>query len=348
VSALERKYILEQLQRQQANTAPIQMYSPYLEMIKNIAVAPIQALINAIVNDMKQVAANVLNGDMAKAVEKLTPYLLTSFGLSLTFDLLQTTVLGTQINLRKTLDKLDRLLNPELALTMFLQNLNTVAVDIPSRYFLNATFTPLLPDVKTLSIGYFKGYFSFEELRKYYRMQGYADKFHDLILDLQDFTPSLPHIERIMRYYPVPKDVLEDWLRENGVKEDELQMWFDYLDYVMLRDEYTKYETIIRDLYVSGYISDAELDVYLQRLKANPQERAVIKEMWQLLKLKNLYKYYVDKQIYLFRKGTIDAETLLSRLQKFITDIDIAEAIVLVELARQGIDYTGRLEGGEG
>jgi hypothetical protein len=66
--------------------------------------------------------------------------------------------------------------------------------------------------------------------------------------------------------------------------------------------------------------------------------------MWKMLKMKNVYKMYVDKQIYLFRKGVIDASELEKRLQVFIVDTDIAEAITLIELAKQGVDFKGKYE----
>jgi len=313
-------------------------------MIRNVLITPLTNLYNTLINDMKEASQHFMSGDIAKAIQKLLPYIITSVGVSLTFDLLQTQILGISINLRKTLDKIDRIFSPEIALGIFAGQLLHNAVEIPVSRYLKSVFTPEIPDLRTLSIGYFKGYYNISELRKYYRMAGYHDRFHDLILDLNDFTPSVAHIERIVRYYPVSKNMLIDWLTENGVRREELNFWLDYLNYATLRDEYAKYEAVIRDLYVSGYLSDAELDYYLQQLKANPKERDVVKSMWKMLKMKNLYKMYVDKQIYLFRKGVISASELLERLQAFIVDTDIAEAIMLVELAKTGIDYKGKYE----
>jgi hypothetical protein len=317
-------------------------------MVKNVLITPITNLYNTLINDMRETASAFMSGDIAKALQKLLPYIVTSVGISLTFDLLQTQILGISINLRKTLDKIDRIFSPEIALSIFAGQLLHNAVEIPVSRYLKSIFTPEIPDLRTLSIGYFKGYYDINELKKYYRMAGYNDRFHDLILDLNDFTPSMSYIERIVRYYPVSKDMLLDWLKENGVRKEELGFWLDYLNYTMLRDEYAKYETIVRDLYVSGYMSDVELDYYLQQLKANPRERDIVKQMWRMLKMKNLYKMYVDKQIYLFRKGVIDASELEKRLQAFITDTDIAEAIVLLELAKQGVDSKGKYEVGGG
>jgi hypothetical protein len=340
-----RKYI-QSLEQQKVNTAPLSIQAPYLDMIKNVLITPLINMYNAFINDMREISFAFMSGDIAKAFQKLLPYVITSFGLSLMFDLLQTQILGISINLRKTLDKIDRIFSPELTLSIFLGQLIHNAVEIPVSRYLKSLFTPEIPDLRTLSIGYFKGYYSLNELKNYYRMAGYNDVFHDLILDLNDFTPSVSYIERIVRYYPVNKEILVDWLRENGVRQDEIDFWLNYLNYVMLRDEYAKYETIVRDLYVSGYMSDAELDYYLQQLKANPRERDIVKQMWKMLKMKNLYKMYVDKQIYLFRKGVIDASELEKRLQAFITDTDIAEAIVLTELAKQGVDAKGKYEPG--
>jgi len=340
----EVKRYVEYLEQQKVNTAPLNVQAPYLDMIKNVLITPLTNLYNTFINDMREVSFSFLSGDIAKAIQKLLPYIVTSVGISLTFDLLQTQILGISINLRKTLDKLDRIFSPELTLSIFMGQLLHNAVEIPISRYLKSVFTPEVPDIRTLSIGYFKGYYGLEELKKYYRMAGFNDRFHDLILDLNDFTPSISYIERITRYYPVPKEILVDWLKENGVRKEELEFWLDYLNYVMLRDEYAKYEYVLRDLYVSGYISDAELDYYLQQLKANPRERDIVKQMWKLLKMKNLYKMYVDKQIYLFRKGVIDASELEKRLQAFILDVDIAEAIVLIELAKQGVDAKGKYE----
>jgi hypothetical protein len=340
-----RRYI-QHLEQQKVNTAPLNIHAPYLDMIKNVLITPLTNLYNTFINDMREVSFSFMSGNIAKAFEKLLPYIVTSVGISLTFDLLQTQILGISINLRKTLDKIDRIFSPEIALSIFAGEMLRNAVEIPVSRYLKSVFTPEIPDLRTLSIGFFKGYYSLEELRKYYRMAGYPDRFHDLILDLNDFTPSISYIERIVRYYPVNKEVLIDWLKENGVRKEELMFWLDYLNYAMLRDEYAKYEAVVRDLYVSGYMSDAELDYYLQQLKANPRERDVVKEMWRMLKMKNLYKMYVDKQIYLFRKGVIDASELEKRLQAFIVDTDIAEAITLVELAKQGVDAKGKYEVG--
>jgi len=334
------------LRQKEVKTETLNAYNPILNLVNDLIITPISGLYSTFINDMREVSFSLLSGDIAKAFQKLLPYIVTSVGISLTFDLLQTQILGISINLRKTLDKIDRIFSPELTLSIFMGQLLHNAVEIPVSRYLKSVFTPEIPDLRTLSIGYFKGYYDINTLKNYYRMAGYNDIFHDLILDLNDFTPSMSHIERIIRYYPVSKDVLVDWLTENGVRREELDFWLDYLDYVMLRDEYSKYETIIRDLYVSGYMTDTELDFYLQQLKANLRERDIVKQMWKMLKMKNLYKMYVDKQIYLFRKGVIDAGELEKRLQTFIVDTDIAEAIVLIELAKQGVDSKGKYEVG--
>jgi len=313
-------------------------------LIKNNVLTPLSNTLDSIKRDLQNVSVLIQEGRLGEAIGKLLPYITSSLMLSLSLDLLQTSVFGFSVNLRKTIDKIDRLINPELIVSTLIGVMVGTGVETPAKAFFNSVFTPSIPDIRTLVIGYFKGYYSLNELKRYLEFHGYHGKWHNLIIDLNDYTPSIYSLERIVRYYPVPREKLLDWLRENGVTEDELEFWINYLEYSSIRDELSKYETIIRDLYINGYISDEELREYLEELKVNPRERDLVKDMWLMLKMKKVYSYYVDKNIYLFRKGVIDANTLIDRLGKFIVDTDILEGIVMVECARVGIDYKGRLE----
>ena len=313
-------------------------------LIKNSVITPLSNMLENIRKDLQDVSKLIFEGRVGDAVVKLIPYITSSMMLSLTLDLLQTSVFGFSVNLRKTIDKIDRLVNPELIISTLIGVMVGSGVETPAKYLFNSLFTPVLPDIRTLAIGYFKGYYSEGELKRYLEFLGFNSRWHNLLIDLNDFTPSVPFIERITRYYPVPKEVLIDWLKENGVREGEIEFWLKYFEYSAIRDELSKYETVIRDLYINGYISDKELDKYLEVLKVNPMERNLVKDMWLMLKMKKVYSYYVDKNLYLFRRGIIDTKTLLDRLSKFIVDVDIVEGIAMVELAKMGIDYKGRLE----
>ncbi|MEM4847203.1 MAG: hypothetical protein QW794_05545 [Thermosphaera sp.] len=310
-----------------------------VKWIESMVYPRLENLLSSVVRDMRDISGAIIDGDLRKFLSKVTPYIGVSFAVSIVFDLLQSSILGNYINLRKTVDKIDRLLNMELVVSTLIGVMVGSGVETPAKYFFNSVFTPNIPDIRTLSIGYFKKYYSLEELRRYYRYHGIHDKFHKLVLDLNDFTPSLFQIERIMRYYPVSKQKLEDWLRENGVTEDELDFWFNYLEHAIVRDEFSKLESSIKNLYVEGFLSDSELDNLLMELKAHPRERYAMYRYMKFLKMKRLYDYYIMKHILLFRRGKIDVTTLYSRLSKLYADKEFAQARTAVEAARLGIEW---------
>lgn len=312
--------------------------------LEEAVISPISRYTQDLLRTMEDISRAVREGDFQKFVKLMLPFILTSFGISLAFDLLQTSVFGVSINLRKTIDKIDRLINPELIVSSLIGVMVGTGIETPAKYLFNQIFTPALPDIKTLSIGFIKGYYNQDKLFKYYRAHGLPTEFHKLVLDLNDFTPSVSYIERIYRYYPIDDKVLTDWLLENGVLKEELDFWKKYLEYTVIRDELSKFESIIRDHYINGMISDRELDDFLAELKPRKSERDLLAKMWKLIKLKKIYQYYIEKNVNLYRKGVIDAEELKDRLSKFIYDTDIVEGIVLVEASKQGIDYKGRLE----
>ena len=312
-----------------------------LEDLINRTIKPfVEGIFKRFVGDMRKISQNIIEGKLVDAAKVALPYAISAIAATVAIELLQTKFAGFGLDLRKTVDKIDRLISPELIFSALIGVMIGRGVELPGVYLFNSLFTPEIPSEQDIFQMYCEGFITKDEAYRLMRFHGKSDKFTDKLFTIWDFTPSWFAIERFYRYYPPPEDVLEEFFRKNRIINPKHKKYYkEYLNWLLIRDEFDRIGGAIRDLYVNGYISEEDFMEVLNYVIKTKVEREAIKQYADIVREKNLLKYYVNKNIYLYRHGVITELELLDRLKELGLDSDFAEAIVEYEAARKGKEW---------
>ena len=319
---------------------PEEAWKPLEDLINKHIKPLVEKLFKRFVEDMRGISQDIIEGKITDAVRLAMPYAISAIAATVAVELLQTKFAGFGLELRKTVDKIDRLISPELVFSALIGVMIGRGVELPGAYLFNSLFTPEIPSEQDIAQMYYEGKIGKEEAYRLMRFHGKSDKFTQLLFDIWDFTPSFYIIERFFKYYPPPDDLLEEFMNKNRmVNPKHRQFYKNYFKWMLIRDEYEKIESAIKDLYVNGYISEEDFEEILKEVIKTDEEREATKEYADLVREKNLMKYFVNKNIYLYRHGIIDEMELLQRLKDLGVTSDFAEAIVELEAARKGKEW---------
>lgn len=319
---------------------PEEALKPIMEFLEKSVKPAVEKMFKQIVSDMRKISANIIDGKLEQALITAMPYALASIATIVAVELLQTKFAGFGLDIKKTVDKIDRLISPELVFSALTGVMIGRGVELPGVYLFNSLFTPEIPSEQDVAQMYYEGKITREEAYRYMRFHGKSDKFTQKLFEIWDYTPSFYVIERFFKYYPPSDDLLDEFMNKNRmVNPKHRQFYKEYFKWMLIRDEYEKIESAIKDLYVNGYLDEEEFTDILEEVIKTEEEREATKEYADIVREKNLKKYFVNKNIYLYRHGVIDEMTLLERLKDLGLASDFAEAIVELEASRKGIEW---------
>ena len=319
---------------------PEDVFKPLMDLVEKSIKPAVESLFKRIVQDMRKISGNIIDGKLEEAIIVALPYAISSIAAIVAVELLQTKFAGFGLDIKKTIDKIDRLISPELIFSALTGVMIGRGVELPGVYLFNSLFTPEIPSEQDIAQMYYEGKITREEAYRYMRFHGKSDKFTSKLLEIWDYTPSFYIIERFFKYYPPPDELLEEFLNKNRMVNPRHRKFYkEYFKWMLIRDEYEKIESAIKDLYVNGYLSEDEFMDVLEEVIRTEEEREATKEYADIIREKNLKKYFVNKNIYLYRHGVIDELTLLERLKDLDVSSDFAEAIVELEASRKGIEW---------
>jgi len=300
----------------------------------------VRKLFDRIIGDMRKISENIIKGNIKDAVSVAFPYALTSLGIVLGIELLQTKVAGFGIEIRKFVDKVDRLVSPELVFSALTGVMIGRGVELPASYFFNSVFTPSIPSPNDIAQMYYENKITYEDAKRYMSFHGFSEDFMKKLFDIWDFTPSFYTIERFYRTYPMDNELLEEFFKKNRIVNPKHKEYYkNYLNWMVIRDELYKVESAIRDLYVKGFIDKGTLKKYLWDIKRHEQERYWFERYSDLLREKKLMELQMNTYIYLYRRGIYDELTLLEKLKEIGVDPTFAEAYVSYEASKRGIEW---------
>ncbi|MEM4924903.1 MAG: hypothetical protein QXE70_11105 [Ignisphaera sp.] len=202
----------------------------------------------------------------------------------------------------------------------------------------NMQYKPWLPDPQTAISLFFNNYISERDLKIMLYMYGIDDRYHKYLMDRVSRNPSIQELINFYQFTDVDEKWIDNMLTINNVY-DLRPYWWKYIKGIALRDELRHAMSIVKDLYVKGWITEQELNDLLFKYKARPEERDVLYNVWRRLREKELQKYYLDKHIQLLRRKRINCKTLEERARMILKDPRLAQALAMTECARLGYDY---------
>jgi hypothetical protein len=169
--------------------------------------------------------------------------------------------------------------------------------------------------------------------------QGWEKLDAKTLFEYYDYDPSPMEILRLSDFVPLEASWIDTKLSSAGLNTEDKAIYKAALEKRVLRDEVSKTWTLFLDNYQWGMLTDTELANFLAEGKFNLAETAWRTTIADLVKTKNRVKLMRDAEIYLFRKAIINEDLLLTRLQTLGISLDIANAIVRNEAAKQGVDW---------
>jgi len=319
---------------------PEEVFKPLMDLVEKSIKPAVESMFKRIVQDMRKISGSIIDGKLEEAIVTALPYAVMSIATIVAVELLQTKFAGFGLDIKKTVDKIDRLISPELIFSALTGVMIGRGIELPGVYLFNSLFTPEIPSEQDIAQMYYEGKISREDAYRYMRFHGKSDKFTQKLFEIWDYTPTFYIIERFFKYYPPPDELLEEFMDKNRMVNPKHRAFYrEYFKWMLIRDEYEKIEGAIKDLYVNGYIDEEEFEDILESVIKTEVERNVTKDYADIVRERNLRKYFVNKNIYLYRHGVIDEVTLLERLKDIGVTSDFAEAIVELEAARKGKEW---------
>lgn len=313
-----------------------------LEDIYRKAIAPtVNQLWKNLGNDLEEFYKRVRDGKIAEAMEIAGKYVLGTIGIVAVLDLAETKVAGTGLELKGIKVKIMSMLRFEEWFGAFVGGMIGTAVGKSAEYLANSIVRPTIPSAQDTAQLRYENKISQEEFYKYMAFHGFPNELSDLLFEIWDYTPSFYVIERICKEMEVPDTVLQEWLNKNRmVNTEHRKIYEEYFAYVAFKEEFKKIESALRSLYEYGFIDEKVLDEAISKIKPSRKQVEALKIYMEMIREKRLMYLQYMREVYLYRKGRIDENTLMDRLVKLGIDPDFAEAYVRLEASRKGIDWS--------
>jgi len=262
--------------------------------------------------------------DPQKVVIKLVSF--TGFSMGLMFSInsvlsiLQTQILGNRLNL----EPISRFINR--------------ALEIPLRYWANATFRPIFPNPSEAWLMWRMGYISRSDFEKiFYYVGGYPTQFMKAFEDIWSYIPSIFDLFRVARAVNVNPSWVNRKLIERGVKDEDMVYLLNAILREPIRDECEKVASDLYYLYVDGWITKEQLQTKLIELGFPTAEIDYRLLHADLLRMKALKEARKEVFVLMFRKDLIDVSTLKNELLNLGLALENVNIIIDMEIARKGI-----------
>jgi hypothetical protein len=167
---------------------------------------------------------------------------------------------------------------------------------------------------------------------------GYDTTMAENVYNLVDYTPSPFEIMRLSDLIPLDNTWVEQQLKENGMTKDVRDIYLKAIAQRPLRQEAERMAATLMTLYQYGCINDSEFKDCLSKLNQNTKEIDAKLLVAKLLREKYVTLLKRDAKIYLYRRGVYSESTLRDKLVSLGISLDVANAIVELEAAKQGIE----------
>lgn len=315
--------------------------------VTKFAIATFDAIVSFVgnlmampLNGLEKISEAIETGDLDTAMYFINMWSFLEFGLTAIVDVLNVRVVGSGIDLSGIRNYIDKVFRANEIFSQIISIAYATGVYTKLRYLMNAKYTPNIYSPQDAYKLYIAGRISEAEFRETLKKHGWSEEAHDNLYWIFSVPPSIPLIARMYQLMDLPEEVVKDWLANQGI--DIKNEWEYYKQYFMLnalRDEFSKYETALKDGYRRGIISKNDLQNILSKIKARPFEVSLALGYLDMLKKIYLTEIYVDKHIYLLRRKRIKCSDLEQRLGSLLADKAIAQAIAMRECAYLGYDY---------
>jgi hypothetical protein len=265
-------------------------------------------------------------------------FVTAALGIKSAISGVQIEVFGCKIDLEPVEKLIHDLINPQYISSITLGILLSRAIEVPLKFWANATFRPFFPTPQEAWLMWRCGYIDESTYLKIYKyVGGFPDTFRKGFEEMWDYNPSSFDLWRVIRNIPVSEMWVTRKLIERGFEDEDITYFKEAIFREPIRDEIEKVTSILYTLYKEGWITKDKLQSELLSMKFRTEEifwRIANAEWLRFyeLKVQKMWQY-----IYEFRKDLVDKETFEKNLKDLGLAIDFVNIIVAKELALKGV-----------
>jgi hypothetical protein len=265
-------------------------------------------------------------------------FVTAALGIKTAISSVQIEVFGCKIDLEPVEKLIHDLINPQYISSITLGILLSRAIEVPLKFWANATFRPFFPNPQEAWLMWRCGYIDESTYLKIYRyVGGFPDTFRKGFEEMWDYNPSTFDLWRVIRNIPVSEMWVTRKLIERGFEDEDIAYFKEAIFREPIRDEIEKVTSILYTLYKEGWITKDRLQSELLAMKFRTEEifwRVANAEWLRFyeLKVQKMWQY-----IYEFRKDLVDKETFEKNLKDLGLAIDFVNIIVAKEIALKGV-----------
>jgi hypothetical protein len=166
-------------------------------------------------------------------------------------------------------------------------------------------------------------------------------KIRDKYIQHLFYDPSPSELLRLSDLVPLDSSWVDSKLSAVGLNDTDKAVYKSAIEKRAIRDEISNIWGQYLDAYQWGLFTEKELESKLTEWHFSTAEIKIRLDSANLLRNKLRIKILRDAEIYKYRNGLIDEDTLYSNLQNLGIGKDIANALVKLEAAKKGVIWEG-------